>query len=117
VGVHDPVGDLLAPADLVVLYGIIEAFGPAPGPQHAAGFLLHAANAALLLLALVRLTGAVGRSAFVAALFALHPLHVESVAWAAMRKDVLYTFFWMLALLAYAHYVRKPGPSAMARWP
>ena len=91
--------------------GIIDAFGPAPGPQHAAGLLLHAANAALLLLVLVRLTGAVGRSAFVAALFALHPLHVESVAWAAMRKDVLYTFFWMLALLAYAHYVRRPGPA------
>ncbi|MCX5758093.1 MAG: glycosyltransferase family 39 protein, partial [Candidatus Hydrogenedentes bacterium] len=52
---------------------------------------------------------AVGRSAFVAALFALHPLHIESVAWVAERKDVLSTCFWFLATLAYVRYVRRPG--------
>ena len=89
----------------------IELFGPAPGPQHAAGLLLHAANAVLLMVALVRMSGAFWRSALVAALFALHPLHVESVAFAAMRKDVLYAFFWMIALLAYVRYSRRPGPA------
>jgi tetratricopeptide (TPR) repeat protein len=84
------------------------------GGQNAGGFhrtnvLLHAANALLLFLVLARMTGAVWRSAVVAALFALHPLHVESVAWVAERKDVLSTFFWMLTLAAYLHYVRRPG--------
>jgi hypothetical protein len=88
----------------------VELFGPKPGPLHATGLLLHAANAALLLLALARMTGAFWRPALVAALFALHPLHVESVAFAAERKDVLQAFFWMLALLAYARHARRPGP-------
>jgi tetratricopeptide (TPR) repeat protein len=70
---------------------------------------LHAASAALLFLALLRLTGNAGPSAFVAAVFALHPLHVESVAWAAQRKDVLSGLFWMLTLLAYAVYVAWPA--------
>ena len=52
------------------------------------------------------MTGALWRSAFVAALFALHPLHVESVAWAAERKDVLSAFFWMLTLIAYTRYAQ-----------
>jgi tetratricopeptide (TPR) repeat protein len=90
---------------------VVEVFGPAPGPQHALGFLLHALNALLLMLALVRLTGALGRSAFAAALFALHPIHVESVACAAMRKDVLYAFFWLAALLAYVRHAHRPGPA------
>ena len=82
-----------------------------------AGYLLanvglHLASTLLLFYALARMTGAVGRSAFVAAVFAVHPLHVESVAWAAERKDVLCGFFWMLALLAYARYVEKPGSRA-----
>src|SRR5207247_3019286 len=55
-----------------------------------------------------RMTGAVGRSGFVAALFAVHPLHVESVAWVAERKDVLSTLFWMLTLWSYVSYVRQP---------
>jgi hypothetical protein len=63
--------------------------------------LLHAANALLLFLLFRRMTGAVWRSALVAALFALHPLHVESVAWIAERKDVLSTFFGLLALWAW----------------
>lgn len=75
--------------------------------SHAAGFhltslLLHAANAVLLFLLLRRLTGAPWRSFFVAALFATHPLHVESVAWVSERKDVLSTFFMLLSLMAYA---------------
>ena len=92
----------------------VELFGPRPGPQHAAGLLLHAATAALLVLLLVRMTGALWRSALVAALFALHPLHVESVAYAAERKDVLYAFFWVLALLAYVRYARRPGVAGYA---
>src|SRR5439155_16015090 len=62
----------------------------------------------LLFGVLHRMTGAVGRSGFVAALFAVHPLHVESVAWVAERKDVLSTLFWMLTLWSYVSYVREP---------
>ncbi|HZY85526.1 MAG TPA: tetratricopeptide repeat protein [Gemmataceae bacterium] len=83
--------------------------GPNAGGYHRTNVLLHAANAALLLLVLARMTGAVWRSAVVAGLFALHPLHVESVAWVAERKDVLSTLFWVLTLAAYLHYVRRPG--------
>jgi tetratricopeptide (TPR) repeat protein len=78
---------------------------------HLTNLLLHTANAILLLIVLRRLTGALWRSALVAALFALHPLHVESVAWVAERKDVLSTFFWILTLGAYGWYVRRPGPA------
>lgn len=79
----------------------------------AGGFLLtnvalHAASSAMLFLALARMTGAVWRPAFVAAVFAIHPLHVESVAWVAERKDVLSGLFWMLTLWAYARYVENP---------
>jgi len=70
---------------------------------------LHALSTAILFAALAQLTGAVGRSAFVAALFAAHPLHVESVAWASERKDALSGVFWMLGLLAYAHYTARPS--------
>jgi tetratricopeptide (TPR) repeat protein len=80
-----------------------------PGGFHLTNVLLHTANALLLFLVLARLTGAPWRSAVVAALFALHPLHVESVAWVTERKDVLSTLFWMLTLAAYAWYVRRPG--------
>lgn len=76
---------------------------------HVTNVLLHAANTALLFLALRSLTGATGRSAIVAALFAVHPLHVESVAWVSERKDVLSTLFWMLTLWAYSAYVSRPG--------
>jgi tetratricopeptide (TPR) repeat protein len=80
-----------------------------PWGYHLTSVLLHAGSSVLLFLALRRMTGAVWRSAAVAALFALHPLHVESVAWVAERKDVLSTFFGMLALWAYADYARRPG--------
>ncbi len=78
-----------------------------PAGYHITNLCLHAANAVLLFLLLLYITGYLGRSAIVAFLFALHPAHVESVAWIAERKDVLCTFFWFSALLAYAWYVRK----------
>jgi protein O-mannosyl-transferase len=84
----------------------VQLFGLNPGWHHLTSLLLHAVNAVLLFLALRRMTGAVWRSAFVAALFAVHPLHVQSVAWAAERKDALSAFFFMLTLLAYARYAR-----------
>ena len=81
--------------------------GGSPGGMHLTNALLHAANALLLFLLLRRMVGALWRSAFVAGLFALHPLHVESVAWVAERKDVLSTCFGLLCLLAYTRYVEK----------
>ncbi|HEV3271018.1 MAG TPA: tetratricopeptide repeat protein [Candidatus Methylacidiphilales bacterium] len=85
-----------------------QLWGPAAGPYHITNLLFHAANSVLLFLALQRMTGAMGRSALAAGLFALHPLHVESVAWIAERKDVLSGFFWILALGAYIRYAEKP---------
>ena len=82
---------------------------PDPLGFHFTNVLLHAANAALLFLALRALTGAFWRCAAVAVLFAVHPLRVESVAWVAERKDVLSMFFGLLALWAYASYVREPS--------
>jgi protein O-mannosyl-transferase len=87
----------------------VSLFGLAPAGHHAVNVFLHALNAALLFLLLARMTGAQGRSAFVAALFALHPTHVESVAWVAERKDVLSTFFGLLALLGYVGWARRGG--------
>ena len=81
-------------------------FGSGAGAFHAVNLLLHVANTLLLFLWLLRATGAKWRSALVAALFALHPLHVESVAWISERKDVLSTLFWMLALLTYTDYAK-----------
>jgi tetratricopeptide (TPR) repeat protein len=89
-----------------------EVFGLWPGGHHLMGVLLHALNAVLLFAAWRRLTGAVWPSAAVAVLFAIHPLRVESVAWAAERKDLLSALFWMLALLAYAGHARRPRPGS-----
>jgi Tfp pilus assembly protein PilF len=86
-----------------------QLFGTDAGPPHVENVLFHLANTWLLFYVLARMTSAVGHSAFVAFLFALHPLHVESVAWIAERKDVLSTFFWFLGLLAYVRYVEQPG--------
>jgi tetratricopeptide (TPR) repeat protein len=83
-----------------------ELFGLNAGAQHYVNVLFHTANVVLLLLLLFRLTGALWPSAFVAALFAWHPLHVESVAWISERKDVLSTFFALLTLLAYTRYAQ-----------
>ena len=79
-------------------------YGLQPGGHHLTSLLFHAANAVLLFLVLTQLTGAQWRSALVAALFAWHPLHVESVAWISERKDVLSTFFWLLTMAAYGKY-------------
>ncbi|NTW60399.1 MAG: hypothetical protein HGA43_14690, partial [Nitrospirae bacterium] len=87
----------------------IQLFGLHPGALHLVNVLFHAANAALLFLLLAWMTGATWRSAFVAALFAFHPLHVESVAWVTERKDVLSTFFGLLTIGAYARYADRPG--------
>lgn len=86
-----------------------ELYGLNPWGHHLTNVLIHLANTILLFLGLRWMTGAIWRSGLVAALFALHPLHVESVAWVAERKDVLSTFFWMLTMLAYVHYVNRPG--------
>ena len=83
-----------------------ELFGLNPGAHHLVNVLFHTVNAVLLLLLLFRMTGALWPAAFVAALFAWHPLHVESVAWISARKDVLSTFFALLTLLAYARYAQ-----------
>lgn len=87
----------------------VQIFGLAPGAHHLVNLTLHAANALLLLLAIRFLTGEVWPSAAVAVLFAIHPLRVESVAWASERKDLLAGLFWMLTMLAYAAYTRKPS--------
>jgi hypothetical protein len=84
-----------------------QAFGLKPGAHHLVSLGLHIASTLLLFLALRRMTGALWRSALVAALFAWHPLHIESVAWVAERKDVLSAFFFMLTLWAYARYAEK----------
>jgi len=87
----------------------VQLYGLNAGPQHVTNLLIHILNALLLLGLLYSMTGSLGRSTFVAGLFAVHPLHVESVAWIAERKDVLSTLFWMLAMWAYLAYVRRPA--------
>ncbi len=87
----------------------VQLFGMKPGMHHLVSVTLHLLNTALLFLVFRQMTGALWRSAFVAALFALHPLHVESVTWIAERKDVLSTLFWILTMWAYVGYTKKPG--------
>src|SRR5207248_6556419 len=86
----------------------VQLFGLDPGAHHLTSVALHALNAVLLFLLLRRMTGAIWPSAFVAGAFALHPLHVESVAWVAERKDVLSAFFWLLTMSVYVAYARRP---------
>ena len=86
-----------------------QLFGLRPGGHHFMNLLFHAANTILLFLLLRTMTGALWRSAIVGLLFAVHPLHVESVAWVAERKDLLSTFFMLLTLSAYVSYTRQPG--------
>jgi len=85
----------------------IQLYGMNPGGHHMTNVLLHIVNAMLLFMAFNKMTGALWKSAVVAALFALHPLNVESVAWVVERKNVLSTLFWMLTLLSYAHYAKR----------
>ena len=104
-----------------------QLYGLSPGGHHLTNVLLHTATAILLFLVLRRMTGFLWRSAFVAAVFAIHPLRVESVAWVAERKDVLSGLFFMLTLWAYTRYAqgvtRKPAavpaanPSPVTRHP
>ena len=85
-----------------------QLFGLNPSWHHMTSLLFHIASTLLLFWILKRTTGAVWRSVFVAAVFALHPLHVESVAWAAEHKDVLSGFLWMLTIFAYVRYTERP---------
>ncbi|MBI5140665.1 MAG: tetratricopeptide repeat protein [Nitrospirae bacterium] len=92
-------------------YGV---YGENPRGHHLTNVVIHAVNSLLLFWILLQATGATWRSAFVAALFAVHPLHVESVAWAAERKDVLSAFFWMLTMLGYLRYIKAPSTGRYA---
>jgi tetratricopeptide (TPR) repeat protein len=92
-----------------------QIFGQKPGGHHITNVIFHIANTVLVFLLLKLMTRAFWRSAFVAALFTLHPLHVESVAWVAERKDVLSAFFGLLTLLAYAKYVASVGDVGQAK--
>jgi 4-amino-4-deoxy-L-arabinose transferase-like glycosyltransferase len=87
----------------------VQLFGLQAGWHHIVSVLLHITSSVLLFGWLRRTTGAVGRSAVVAALFAVHPTHVESVAWVAERKDTLSTVFLMVSLWTYTEYVRRPS--------
>jgi hypothetical protein len=86
-------------------------FGSNPSGYHVINLVFHVINALLLFIILEQMTHSFWRSVFAAALFAFHPLHVESVAWVSERKDVLSTFFWLLTMWAYLRYVNKPGIS------
>jgi tetratricopeptide (TPR) repeat protein len=92
----------------------VELFGPDPGAMHLENVVLHAANAWLVYWLLLRATGSAARSAFAAAVFALHPLRVESVAWIAERKDVLAAFGFLLALGAYGRWCAAPSAGRAA---
>ena len=85
-----------------------ELYGPHPKGHHLTNVFFHITNAILLFMVFLRMTGALWKSIFVAALFALHPLNIESVAWVSQRKSVLSTFFWFLTIWAYIRYSEKP---------
>ncbi|MBI3620815.1 MAG: tetratricopeptide repeat protein [Nitrospirae bacterium] len=104
-----PNADYWIPATFLSHLIVIQLFGMDPAAHHLANVLLHALNAMLLFVLLQRMTGSTWPSAFVAALFAVHPLHVESVAWVSERKDVLSGLFFMLTLWAYVRYVERPA--------
>lgn len=97
------------PMTWLALHLQFQLFGLNPGGYHVTNLLLHIANTLLLYALLYRTTRAVGKSLFVAALFSVHPLHIESVAWISEIKDVLSTFFFLLMLHAYVSYARRPG--------
>jgi len=87
----------------------IELFGLNPHMHHLINLVLHVTNGSLLFFTFFRMTKALWKSVFIAALFAIHPLHVESVAWISERKDVLATLLWLLTMLAYIHYSERPS--------
>lgn len=86
-----------------------QLYGLRPGLHHLTSLIIHIANSLLVFLVFRRMTGALWQSAFVAAVFAVHPVNVDSVAWVAERKNVLSTLFWLLTMWAYTGYVRKGG--------
>ncbi|MGP8200890.1 MAG: tetratricopeptide repeat protein [Limisphaerales bacterium] len=104
--------ELYHPLTMLSLMVDYQLHGLHAGGYHLTNVLLHTASVILLFLILRQMTGALWRSAFVAAVFAIHPLRVESVAWVAERKDVLSAFFFMLTLGAYVRYARKPNSVA-----
>ncbi len=116
MGVHALPDRALGPVDDAVAYGGLPALRLVGRRHHLTNVLLHAAAAVLLFLMLRAMTGAFWRSAFVAAVFAIHPLRVESVAWVTERKDVLSGLFFMLTLWAYARYARRPESRGATRW-
>ncbi|KWT92912.1 tetratricopeptide repeat protein [Candidatus Magnetominusculus xianensis] len=87
----------------------VSLFGLRPEGHHLSNLLIHTANVVVLFFVFLRLGVPLKRAAFIAALFAVHPAHVESVAWVAERKEVLSAFFWMTTILAYTRYVRNPS--------
>ena len=93
------------------LYHMLDCqmFGLNAGMHHITSLILHIINALLLFIIFNKMTGALWKSAFVAALFALHPINVESVAWIAEKKNLLSTSFWMLTIIAYIYYAKRPG--------
>lgn len=97
------------PMTWLSLLADVSIYGQNTGGYHVTSVIIHLCTSVLLFLLLRRMTGAVGKSAFVAAIFAVHPLHVESVAWIAERKDVLSTLFWALTIWAYVGYAARPG--------
>ena len=101
--------DLWTPLVWISFMVDYQLFGLNAGGYHITNLILHIMSTLLLFWLFNRMTGAIWKSAFVAALFALHPLHVESVAWIAERKDVLSAFFWMLTFCLYVYYTEKPA--------
>jgi tetratricopeptide (TPR) repeat protein len=106
--------DYVSPLTLLSRLVDVQLFGFDPAAHHLANLLFHTAHVVLAFLVLEALTGGFWRSAFVAALLAVHPQHVESVAWVTERKDVLSGVFWWLTIGAYVGYVRKPGTGRRA---
>src|SRR5262249_38309890 len=111
---HQPHGGNFHPLTSVLHMLSAQAFGLNPAGHHAVSLGLHTLNAVLLAVALARLTGAWWKSVLVAALFALHPLRVESVAWASELKAVVGGLFFVLTLLACARGGEQPGPARYA---
>ena len=87
----------------------VQLFGPSPGAHHLVNVLIHALNVALVYGVLARMTAMPGRSAVVAAIFAVHPLNVEAVAWISERKELLSTLLGLLTLWAYTRYAQRPS--------
>lgn len=88
-----------------------QLFGLHSGMHHVTNLILHIANSLLLFILFMRMTNDLWKSSFLAALFAVHPMNVETIAWVAERKNILSTFFWILAMLTYFYYTRRPGLS------